>query len=74
MLRSLFIAVGGIVGLMVAWAFVQTIWRRTFLPASPGADVLAHRRGCGSCGCVAPCTGVGGGDGPEGRVSVEDAN
>ena len=51
MLNHLLIAVGGIVGLMLAWLAVQGLKRRSD-PHHAGQDVLA----CHTCG-VHTCTG-----------------
>jgi hypothetical protein len=49
------IAIGGIVALMLAWVWVQSVWRKTFSENISDEDVLAERRSCGSCGCTKVC-------------------
>lgn len=49
------IAIGGIVGLMLAWVWVQSVWRKTFSENISDEDVLADRRSCGNCGCTKVC-------------------
>lgn len=49
------IAIGGIVGLMLAWVWVQSAWRKTFSENISDEDVLAERRSCGNCGCTKVC-------------------
>lgn len=55
MIKSLLIASGAIVGLMLAWVLVQSLWRRIFAEHIQEADVLAGRRSCANCGCVGVC-------------------
>ncbi len=56
MLKSLFIAIGGIVGLMLVWVAIQALWRKTFSDDyTTDDDVLAGRRSCGNCGCTTIC-------------------
>lgn len=45
----------GITGLMILWAIVQYLWRRTFIDQQNEEDVLAGRSACGSCGCGTIC-------------------
>lgn len=49
------IAIGGIVALMLAWVWVQSVWRKTFSENISDEDVLAERRSCGNCGCAKVC-------------------
>ncbi len=49
------IAIGGIVVLMLAWVWVQSLWRKTFSENISDEDVLAERRSCGNCGCTKVC-------------------
>jgi len=55
MLKSLLIGTGGIIGLMLLWTVVQSLWRKTFAGYTSDEDVLAERRSCGNCGCTAAC-------------------
>lgn len=56
MLKSLFIAIGGIVGLMLVWVGIQALWRKVFSDDyTSDEDVLAGRRSCGNCGCTTVC-------------------
>ncbi len=43
------------VGLMLAWVGVQSLWRKTFSDYVNDEDVLAERRSCGNCGCITIC-------------------
>ena len=47
--------IGIIVFLMVAWAFVQSMWKLVFAENVQDEDVLADRRSCGNCGCSGVC-------------------
>ena len=49
------IAIGGIVALMLAWVWVQSVWRKMFSENISDEDVLAERRSCGNCGCTKVC-------------------
>ncbi|MFQ5445559.1 MAG: hypothetical protein ACE5FF_01385 [Saprospiraceae bacterium] len=55
MLKSLIICAGGIVGLMILWVVVQSLWGKTFSEHLTDEDVLADRRSCGNCGCTTVC-------------------
>ncbi len=55
MIQSLLIAMGTVVGLMLAWMLVQNLWRTTFADYLTEEDVLAERRSCGNCGCTQAC-------------------
>jgi len=55
MLQTMGIAVGGIVGLMLVWILVQTLWRNTFAEHIQDSDVLAGRTKCSNCGCTSVC-------------------
>jgi hypothetical protein len=55
MINSLLIGVGGMVGLMVLWYVVQTLWGKTFADHLTDEDVMAGRSTCGSCGCGTSC-------------------
>ena len=59
MLAQLMIALSVPPLLLVGWAAVQRAWRREF-ESDPDCDVLAARRGCGSCGCTTPCAKAAG--------------
>lgn len=43
------------VGLMIVWVLVQSLWRKEFRNYISDSDVLAERRSCGSCGCSEAC-------------------
>lgn len=45
----------GIVVLMLSWALVQSLWKKTFSENISDEDVLAERRSCGNCGCGKVC-------------------
>ncbi|MDI1324082.1 MAG: hypothetical protein PSV36_15120 [Algoriphagus sp.] len=49
------IAIGGVVVLMLAWVWVQSLWRKMFSENISDEDVLAERRSCGNCGCTKVC-------------------
>ena len=55
MLKSLFIAIIAIVGMMIAWTVVQTMWRKIFTGNAVGEDVLVDRRSCSDCSCITIC-------------------
>jgi hypothetical protein len=55
MIKSLVIAIGGIIGLMMVWIIVQSLWRKIFAEHISDEDVLAERRSCGNCGCSTIC-------------------
>lgn len=55
MIQSLLIAMGTVVGLMLAWTLVQNLWRTAFADYLTEEDVLAERRSCGNCGCTQAC-------------------
>jgi len=55
MIESYIIGIGGIVLLMVAWAFVQSSWRKTFSENISDDDVLVGRSKCSNCGCTTVC-------------------
>lgn len=51
------IAIFGIVGMMIAWTLVQSLWRRSFADQISEDDVLAGRNSCGgNCGCSGSCS------------------
>jgi len=56
MLQTFLIGIGGIVGLMLVWLIVQTLWGRVFEDYISDEDVLADRRSCGNCGCATACS------------------
>jgi len=64
---SYVIAVLGITGVIVAWAFVQSAWRRAFLDGDSDPDVLAGRMSCSGCTCS------GGSCQTKNKTSEEDA-
>jgi len=45
----------GITVVLLFWVGVQTAWRRTFPSAFEDPDVLAGRRGCGTCERAPSC-------------------
>jgi hypothetical protein len=49
------IGIGAIVSMMLAWVWVQSLWRDTFSENISDQDVLAERRSCGNCGCTKVC-------------------
>jgi len=55
MINSLLIGIGGIVGLMLLWIVIQTLWRRVFKDNISDDDVLSGRTKCANCGCTAVC-------------------
>lgn len=55
MIKSLLIAAFAIIGMMVAWTVVQTMWRKIFTGNAVGEDVLVDRRSCSDCSCIAIC-------------------
>lgn len=55
MLKSLLIAIVGIVFIAVVWGVVQLFWKKTFADYIHDEDVLAERRDCGQCGCTTAC-------------------
>ena len=55
MIYSIIIGEGGIIVMMILWVMVQSQWRETFIEEIEEADVLAHRRSCGDCGCGTSC-------------------
>ena len=55
MIKSLIIGIGGIIILMIAWTFIQLIWKKTFAEYISDEDVLAERKSCGNCGCSTAC-------------------
>ncbi|MFZ1748759.1 MAG: hypothetical protein WAU01_01135 [Saprospiraceae bacterium] len=56
MIKSMLIAILGIIGLMVVWALIQTLWRSTFQEFITDEDVLAGRNSCDNCGCTKVCS------------------
>ena len=54
-MKSLVMAIGGIIALMLAWTGVQYFWKKTFSEYITDDDVLAERRSCGNCGCSTAC-------------------
>ena len=50
-LASYALGLSAIVAMVVAWVAVQGAWRRAFPVPGVDPDVLARRKGCGSCGC-----------------------
>lgn len=55
MIGTYLIGMGGIVGLMVLWVLVQSLWRTLFAEHITDEDVLAERRSCANCGCTTVC-------------------
>ncbi|MBK9013823.1 MAG: hypothetical protein IPM82_06900 [Saprospiraceae bacterium] len=54
MIKSLLIAIGGIVSLMLVWVAVL-LAENLFRGYTTDEDVLAGRRSCGNCGCTTAC-------------------
>jgi hypothetical protein len=54
-LMTYLIGIGAIVAMMLAWVWVQSLWRDTFSENISDQDVLAERRSCGNCGCTKVC-------------------
>ena len=54
-LLTYLIGIAAIVGMMLAWVWVQSLWRDTFSENISDQDVLAERRSCGNCGCTKVC-------------------
>ena len=52
---SLIIGVGGVIFLVLLWAGVQSLWRKTFAEYITDEDVLAGRTKCSNCGCTTAC-------------------
>ena len=55
MFKSLLIAAIAIVGMMLVWTIVQTMWRKIFTGNAVGEDVLVDRRSCSDCSCISIC-------------------
>lgn len=55
MLESYLLGIGLVIGLMLGWVAVQAAWGKAFPEATMDSDVLAHRLGCGGCGCSTQC-------------------
>ena len=55
MLKSLIIATVAIIGMMLVWTIVQTMWRKVFTGNAVGEDVLVDRRDCADCSCITIC-------------------
>jgi hypothetical protein len=55
LIKSFLIAALAIVGMMIAWTVVQTMWRKIFTGNAVGEDVLADRRSCSDCSCITIC-------------------
>ncbi|MFL1013095.1 hypothetical protein [Flavisericum labens] len=55
MIKSLIIGIGFIVTIALAWALVQTLWKKVFQEEYNDDDVLAGRRNCSNCGCTTFC-------------------
>lgn len=55
MIKSMFIAIICITGLVLGWAVIQNMWRKNFGEMITDEDVLADRRSCKSCNCEKPC-------------------
>ncbi len=58
MIHTSLTALGGIVGMMLAWVAVQRLWRCAFAEERDEheEDMLAQRGACGQCGCIAACS------------------
>lgn len=55
MIQSSLIAIGGIVGLMLAWIAVQFLWKQVFADHIDDEDAMAQRTKCGNCNCTTAC-------------------
>ena len=55
MFESYATGIGVVIGLMIAWAAVQSAWRKSFSESEADPDVLARRMGCQGCGCLTVC-------------------
>ena len=55
MFKSLIIGIGVTVTIVLVWALVQTLWKKTFREEYLEDDVLAGRRSCSNCGCTGIC-------------------
>ncbi len=55
MIQSLSIAIGGIISLMLAWIFIQFLWKKTFAAYVSDEDALADRSTCANCTCATVC-------------------
>ena len=55
MIRSLVIGIGLMLGLVLLWTVVQTLWKKVFREEYLEEDVLAGRRSCSNCGCTTVC-------------------
>ena len=55
-MKSTFIAIFGIIALMLAWVMIQNLWRSSFSEEIDDEDVLAVRGQCGNCGCSITCS------------------
>jgi len=55
LIKSLFIAAIAIIGMMIVWTIVQTMWRKIFTGNAVGEDVLVDRRSCADCSCITIC-------------------
>ncbi len=55
MIKSLTLAIGGIVILMMMWVIIQFWWRKVFSDQISDDDVLAGRTSCSNCGCTTVC-------------------
>jgi hypothetical protein len=45
----------GIVGLMVGWMLVQSLWKKIFSEHVTDDDAMAGRTKCSNCGCTTIC-------------------
>ncbi|MBT8189264.1 MAG: hypothetical protein HKN67_12945 [Saprospiraceae bacterium] len=55
MIYTLFTTMAIMAGLLILWAGVQSLWRKSFSDYIEDEDVLAARRSCGNCGCHGIC-------------------
>jgi len=49
------IAIGGIVGMMLLWVGVQSLWKKVFVDYVTGEDAMDGRTKCAGCGCKTAC-------------------
>lgn len=54
-LATYLLTIAIVVGLMLIWVGIQTLWRRVFVSYINEVDVMAERRSCGNCGCIKAC-------------------
>ncbi|MFY0627444.1 MAG: hypothetical protein JXR07_14175 [Reichenbachiella sp.] len=55
MITTYLIGIFGIVGLMIAWVGIQSVWKRIFAEHVTDEDAMAGRTKCSNCGCTTAC-------------------